>query len=76
MKTNDMRKSKPAIVLKTEIVLARLKTMMLANKIDHELALEVQDMVLSGQAEAYECPENPMLFSLGVKTNAEYPRGF
>jgi hypothetical protein len=62
-----MRKSKPRIVLKTEIVLARLKTMMLANKIDHDLALEVQEMVLTGQAEAYECPENPMMFSLGVK---------
>jgi len=65
-----MKTNKGLIVLKPEVVIARLNLMIKNNIGDNQTNLDVKKMVQSGELEGYECPENPMNFSIGVKSNA------
>ena len=63
-----MKTNKGLTVLKPEITIARLDLMIKNNIGDLQTNLDVKKAVQLGELEGYECPENPMNFSIGLKT--------
>lgn len=62
-----MKMNRRMIVLRPEVTIARLD-LMIANCVgDREMNEYAKLMVQSGEVEGYECPENPMLFTIGYK---------